>query len=181
MDFGIKELARADLEAQGAILGFDGPTRFLSNFAWSDVCMYGITFPTVEHAFAAAKLDPNGGVHPRHEALAEMKVIAAAEGPNDAKRLGRRRQWNGRPFMRKDWDAQKENLVLELIRRKFTDPALRAKLLATGDALLYELNTWGDDIWGVVEKGGILRGRNMLGEMLMFVRAEIRAQMASAA
>jgi ribA/ribD-fused uncharacterized protein len=141
--------------------------------------MYGILFPTIEHAFAAAKLNPNGGVHTRAEVLAEMKVIADTPKPNDAKRLGRRRIWNAKPFMRSDWDGIKNNLIRVLIRRKFENPELRAKLLATGDVDLFELNTWGDDIWGVVEKNGDLLGDNMLGQLLMQVRAEIRADQSS--
>ena len=98
---------------------------------------------------------------------------------NDAKRLGRRRIWNAKPFMRSDWDSIKDNLIRVLIQRKFKDPALRAKLLATGDVDLFELNTWGDKIWGVVEKNGDLLGHNMLGQLLMQVRAEIRADQSS--
>ncbi|MFZ3584570.1 NADAR family protein [Loktanella sp. DJP18] len=180
MNFEFKEQDRSALEAENAILGFDGPTRFLSNFADSTVVMYGISFPTVEHAFAAAKLDPNGGVHPREAVFAEMRVIAAASHPNAAKKLGRRKVWEGRPFMRPDWDTVKEDLILTLLRRKFEDPDLRRRLLDTGDVPLVELNTWGDDIWGMIEEDGILRGRNMLGEMLMHVRAEIRHQVANA-
>lgn len=176
MDFSLKEIVATDFAAKGAILGFDGATRFLSNYAPSPVQMYGITFPTVEHAFAAAKIDPNGGVHPRERALEEMRRIAAAPAPGAAKKLGRRRMLDGRPFMRADWDSVKETLVLDLLRRKFSIPDLRDALLATGEAHLVEQNTWGDRIWGMVQDAnGILRGRNMLGEMLMAVRAELRA------
>lgn len=181
MNFEWKELVVEDVDTDNAVLGFFGPCRFLSNFADSVVFMYGISFPTVEHAFAAAKLDPNSDVHPRAEVIAEMRTIAAAKGPNDAKRLGRRRTWNGRPFMRPDWDTVKETLILNLLRRKFMDPRLQQKLLATGDMLLVEVNTWGDQTWGMVEEDGILRGRNMLGEMLMFIRAEFRGDMNKAA
>lgn len=176
MDFSQKTLPRTELIAEGAILGFDGPTRFLSNYAPTEVTMYGITFPTVEHAFAAAKLDPNGGVHPRERAMSEMRRIAAVPKPGAAKRLGRRRTLDDKPFLRVDWDSAKESLILELLRRKFAHPEMRDKLLVTGTAQLVELNTWNDRIWGMVcDADGILRGRNMLGEMLMAVRAEIRA------
>lgn len=175
MDFSEKTYDFADLSAQGAVLGFDGDTRFLSNFAASPVDMYGISFPTVEHAFAAAKLDPNGDAHPRARVMDEMRRIAAAKSPGEAKRLGRRRQLDGRPFMRPDWDEVKETLVLEMLRRKFSDPVLRDKLLATGDAHLIELNDWNDRIWGMVrDADGQMRGRNMLGEMLMHVRGQMR-------
>jgi hypothetical protein len=175
MDISYKRIARRDLEAQKAIFEFDGKYRFLSNFGDGEVVMYGITFPTVEHAFAAAKLDPNGGVHPRAEVVAEMHEIAAEETPGLAKKRGRRRTWNGRPFMRADWDEIKLDLITELVRRKFQDPALKAKLLATGDALLVEGNTWRDRIWGMVENKGVFEGQNMLGEILMKIRAELRA------
>lgn len=181
MNFAEKEYTRADLMADGAIFAFEGETRWLSNFAHSEVTAFGITFPTVEHAFAAAKLDPNGGVHDRDTVLEEMRIIAAAESPGAAKKLGRRRTWNGKPFMRADWDTVKETLILELLRRKFAIPRLREKLLATGDALLVEGNNHGDRIWGMVENAGVFRGRNMLGEMLMCVREELRSSDSRAA
>ena len=175
----------ADARARGAILGFDGPTRFLSNFFGSDVTAYGIRFPTVEHAFAAVKLDPNGGVFTRGEVLSEMRRIAGMSSPGEAKGAGRRRKWDGsqpdekpvgplRPFLRPDWEDVKFDLITDLVRRKFAHPHLAKKLLATGDAELFELNTWGDKIWGVIEKDGALVGTNWLGKILMLIRDELR-------
>lgn len=180
MDFSKKSYARADLEKNGAIFIFRGAAAFLSNFHLSPVEMYGIIFPTVEHAFSAAKLDPNGGVFSREEVMEEMRVISLASSPAAAKGLGRRRMWKGKPFMRADWDSVKKSLILELLRRKFAIPHLRAQLLATGQALLVEGNTHGDKLWGMVESAGVFYGSNWLGEMLMVVRAEIRAQMEKA-
>ena len=159
MDSSTKQIARDDLESQGAILGFDGPTHFLSNFGAGGTSAYGISFPTVEHGFAAIKLDPNGGVFTRAEVLAEMRRIAALASPGAAKRAGRRRSWDGtqprerrrapaRPFLRTDWEEKKFDLVLELVRRKFSEPTLADRLLATGAAPLVELNTWDDRIGG---------------------------------
>jgi|TARA_R100000687_G_scaffold76977_1_gene69212 ribA/ribD-fused uncharacterized protein len=181
MDFSQKAYARADLEAQDAIYEFRGKNFFLSNFFDSVVEMYGISFPTVEHAFAAAKLDPNGGVHDREAVLKEMRKIADEPTPTKAKRRGRQRTLNGKPFLRAGWDeGVKDDLILELIRRKFADATLAKWLLATGDALLVEGNTHGDRIWGMVmDASGIYRGRNMLGEMLMQVRSELRAAQAA--
>lgn len=181
MDFSQKAYARADLEAQGAIFEFRGKNFFLSNFFDSVVEMYGIRFPTVEHAFAAAKLDPNGGVHDRDAVLKEMRSIAQEPTPSKAKGRGRRRTFNGKPFLRDGWDeGVKDKLILELLRRKFADPMLRSWLLATGDALLVEGNEHRDRIWGMVmDADGIYRGRNMLGEMLMYLRSELRAAQAA--
>jgi ribA/ribD-fused uncharacterized protein len=186
MDQSVKSISRAELEAQSAIFAFEGKHRFLSNFGDGGAEMYGIFFPTVEHAFAAAKLDPNGGVFTRAEVLAEMKRIAALPSPGEAKRAGRRRNWDGtqpdeerkgvlRPFLRPDWEEVKLDLITELVRRKFADPVLASALLATGDVPLWEGNTWGDRIWGVVEKDGAFAGKNLLGQILMLIRSELRA------
>ena len=186
MDLGYKHVSRKDLEAKDAIFSFEGSHRFLSNFGDGAVMMYGISFPTVEHAFAAAKLDPNGNVFSRSEVLTEMRRIARLPSPGAAKKAGRRRTWDGtqpgekrrgetRPFLRPDWEDVKLRLITELVRRKFSDPLLAQKLLATGDVPLFEGNTWGDRIWGVVEKNGVFEGRNLLGEILMLIRSELRA------
>jgi len=57
-----------------------------------------------------------------------------------------------------------------LLGLKFADPTLRSWLLATGDAILEEGNSWGDTYWGV-SRG---YGENWLGILLMLVRGEIR-------
>jgi len=179
MDTSFKELSRSHLVEIGAIFEFEGTNRFLSNFGDGAVEMYGIIFPTVEHAFAAAKLDPNGGVHPRTTVLKEMRRIANIPTPGKAKGAGRRRSWNGKPFLRPDWENVKLDLILELVRRKFQDPSLARKLLATGDVLLVEGNTWDDTTWGMIEEGGVFRGTNWLGEILMQIRADLRSAQAS--
>lgn len=162
----IKSASAASKE--GGILGFDGENRFLSNYWSSPVVAYGITFPTVEHAFAAAKIDPKDPRRNTQGALDEMKLIAAAHSPGQAKKLGRK------TLLRTDWEAVKFDMITELVRRKFQDPALAEKLLATGDAELYELNTWNDRIWGVVEINDGLFGTNWLGQILMTVRNELK-------
>jgi hypothetical protein len=64
-----------------------------------------------------------------------------------------------------------------VLRAKFADPDLRAKLLASGDADLVEGNTWHDQTWGDCCCGrracsGL--GANRLGRMLMELRDELR-------
>ncbi len=169
MDLNMKRVSKAEVLAQNAIIDFDREFRFLSNFGAGPVTMYGIEFKTVEHAFAAAKIDPKDPRGHKVDPYTQMRTIAGKGTPGEAKKAGRRVQ------MREDWDDIKPQLVLELVRRKFADPILAKKLLATGERPLYEGNTWGDRIWGVVEKNGILEGRNLLGEILMTVRAELRA------
>ena len=103
---------------------FRGEYGFLSNFHKCRVEFEGMVYPSVEHAFQAAK-NPD----PEYRSL-----IAAVCSPVTAKRIGKKTQ------LRPDWEKVKEGIMLELLRSKFFDPVLREKLLATGDAELIEGN-----------------------------------------
>lgn len=138
----------------GPINGFRGPYRWLSNFWPAPVRLDGVVYPTVEHAYQAAKtLD-----------RAERALIARLTSPGAAKRSGRR------VTMRDDWDGVKLDVMLGLLRGKFARGDLRARLLSTGDVQLIEDNTWGDHYWGVCRGDG----QNHLGRLLMQVRDELR-------
>jgi ribA/ribD-fused uncharacterized protein len=132
---------------------FSGEYRFLSNFWSATVELDGMVFPSVEHAYQAAKTN-NTIIR---QAMAYM---SAAE----AKKTGRNLD------LRPGWEDMKVEVMRQLLVRKFTHPDLCKQLLDTGDAELIEGNTWGDIYWGVC-KG---RGKNMLGKLLMEIRANIR-------
>lgn len=137
---------------------FDGTKYdFLSNFHPSLIVWQGLSYPTVEHAYQAAKtLD-----------TAASERIRLARSPGTAKRLGQSVK------LRSDWESVKIQVMHDLVREKFlTSATLRKKLLATGDAELIEGNTWNDTFWGVCK--GV--GRNELGKVLMKVRAELPAE-----
>ena len=66
--------------------------------------------------------------------------------PAEAKAEGRKLK------LRDDWETAKFVVMEEVVRLKFATHAdLRERLLATGDALLEEGNTWGDRVWGVYQ------------------------------
>jgi len=130
---------------------FEGENRFLSNFYPSPVMYRGIVYPSVECAFQAAQLTA---------AQAKFAQLTAAQ----AKSHGRRVK------LREDWESVKLEIMEILLRRKFKDSTLRAKLLATGQEQLIEGNWWHDTFWGVCN--GV--GENHLGRLLMRVRDEIR-------
>jgi ribA/ribD-fused uncharacterized protein len=136
-----------------AIESFAGRYRFLSNFYPAQIVLDGAVYPSVEHAYQARKTD----------AQAVREVIRNAKTAGQAKALGRN------VVLVPDWDLIRVPVMLQLLQQKFSDKVLRAELLDTGDAQLVEGNTWGDVFWGVC-KG---RGENMLGKLLMAIRAEI--------
>ena len=146
------------------IESFKGEFRFLSNF-WpvgvrlSPMCEFPDRYPTVEHAYQAAKtLDPRA-----------REVIRETGRPGLARKKGQL------VTLRPAWDDIKLNVMRELLWQKFTEhPELRAKLLATEGAELVEGNTWGDTFWGVDLKTG--EGENHLGKLLMETRDKIRKQ-----
>lgn len=143
-----------------AIRGFTGEYGFLSNFARSRIPFDGTDYPTVEHAFQAAKTtDP-----------AERAKIAEAPSPHAAKALGRK------VTLRDSWDEYISfDTMRTLLRIKFRDEHLRERLLDTRHALLVETNSWHDGKWGDCVCGSaqcLAPGTNLLGILLMDVRVE---------
>ncbi len=136
------------------ILSFDGKYAFLSNFYPAQVNFQDWIYPTLEHAFQAAKI-PAG--------RARLQFLHAAT-PGKAKRLGRAVTLDA------NWESKKLALMLTLLRDKFSNKQLRAMLLATGDAHLSEGNNHGDVWWGEVNGVGL----NWLGHLLMQVRTELQ-------
>jgi len=137
------------------IVSFTGEHRFLSNFYPSPIEMYGDIYPTVEHAFQAAKA----------AMVIDRQRIRNASSPALAKSLGRE------VLLRPLWDSMRLSVMERLLERKFAIPALRAMLLGTGNQELIEGNTWGDTFWGICHG----QGDNQLGKLLMKIREELKA------
>lgn len=136
------------------IAGFRGEYAFLSNFHPAVVWMSTNEYPTVEHAYQAAKtLDSE-----------ERLTIRTAPTPAEAKRLGRT------VTIQPAWDGLRLTTMHSLLLKKFglRNPLLVEKLLATRNRKLIEVNNWGDTFWGVCRG----RGLNWLGRLLMNVRIQ---------
>ena len=129
---------------------FTGEHRFLSNFWACRVMLDGVMYPSVEHAYQAAKTD---------DIVARARICAAVS-PGGAKHAGKS------VHMRVGWEQAKMTVMARLLNEKFQDPKLRGKLLATRPRPLIELNYWGDRFWGVCRG----QGENWLGKLLMFLR-----------
>ena len=144
---------------------FDGPWSMIDNFALTpvqvDIGRGERSYRTSEHAFAAAKAKTKQG----HD------MIANSLHPGMAKALGRR------TVMWPDWEDRKADLMWRVLLAKFAqNPLATDVLMATGDSLIYEGNSWDDRVWGVTEErigkrfSGVWVGQNILGEMLMEIR-----------
>jgi len=140
-----------------SIVLFQGEYRWLSNFGAVEIYFDGELYPSVEHAYQAAKT---------HNAE-QRKQIRNATTPGKARRLGQEVD------LRSDWESVKLSVMRRCLAQKF-DPTVNsdyaAALLATGNRFLVEGNSWGDHFWGV-HKG---EGCNHLGRLLMDIRADLQ-------
>lgn len=129
-----------------------------SNFAPFPINLDGERWPTAEHFFQAQKFDD----------VIYRQKIRRAGSPMIAATLGRDRKQK----IRRDWESVKVGIMGFAVLAKFTQhDELRVLLLSTGDAKIVE-HTANDAFWG---DGGDGSGKNMLGQILMRVRASLRA------
>jgi ribA/ribD-fused uncharacterized protein len=148
-----------------SITSFKDEWEFLSNFYPAPITYDGAEYPTVEHAFQAAKtLNP-----------AQREEIRVAPTPGKAKQLGR--IVDRRP----DWELIKQTVMAQLLAAKFTNyPELRKKLIATGNLFLEEGNTWHDNYWGACtcDYCKTQYKYNILGTLLMTTRVFLQLDLA---
>lgn len=142
------------------IYGFNGPSRWLSNFYIEPDGSH------VEGEYQRAKCaeaHQRNLFHARwHPALPVGS--APLEPPRICKGLGQKVK------IREDWEAVKLDIMAFYVMKKFKDfPELKLKLQQTGHLHLEETNEWGDTFWGVYR--GL--GANALGIILMQVREEL--------
>eukprot|EP01065_Artemidia_motanka_P052578 TRINITY_DN9539_c0_g1_i1.p1 TRINITY_DN9539_c0_g1~~TRINITY_DN9539_c0_g1_i1.p1 ORF type:complete len:1254 (+),score=241.51 TRINITY_DN9539_c0_g1_i1:261-3764(+) len=168
-----EEIDEEDLEgflSLGAGGDVDGPppVRFYG-FAgeWGQLCSFwpsqfecrNHSWPSIEHFFQAMKF----------EGTSHEDDVRLAPTPEEARARGKDRS---RP-LRKDWDAVKEDIMLEGLRAKFQQVSdCHDVLLRTGTRKLLFSDS-ADDYWGIGPAG---TGMNKLGEMLMTVRRDLRKQ-----
>ncbi|KAL3270751.1 hypothetical protein HHI36_021276 [Cryptolaemus montrouzieri] len=103
-----------------AIKGFRDKYKFLSNFYKCEVEYEGITYPTAEHAFQAAKTFN----------VDERKKILSTKNPVIAKRMGRKVK------LRPDWEEVKYEIMTTIVRQKFQNADVKKLLLETGTNIL---------------------------------------------
>lgn len=118
-----------------------------------------------------------------HDAERYTAILRATD-PNDCKKLGKLVT----PFDPKTWDAAKYEIVKTGSRAKFEqNPDLKAKLLATGSAILAEASPR-DKVWGIGKTAKTAAetdpsawpGQNLLGKILMELREAFAAEQEAA-
>jgi ribA/ribD-fused uncharacterized protein len=145
-----------------------------------------------EHAFLSnGFIEPDGSFVEREyqadkfvdeDVRAELLAYEKPFGHGGVKRRAHAHESAGR--RRPDWYQINVACMAKLVWKKFQDwPELREKLLATGEADLVEGNTWHDNFWGDCrcdDADGhhpecLEAGKNTLGQILMMIRAKLRA------
>lgn len=139
------------------------PWGAFSNLFRREVDFEGETFATSEHAYQAGKARKPEVRRWLMDAPSPALLAMAAHGLY---------YWDVAP----GWSTTKFDRMRAVLRAKFTQHSdLRELLLSTGDVRLVESATVDNEVnrlWG--EVGGV--GRNMLGTMLMELRAELRSK-----
>ena len=134
------------------ITEFQGEYCWLSNFYPCTVEMDFAYYPSVEHAYQAAKT-----ILPNIRMVLQNPTLPAG----DAKKIGSGLKL---PAM---WEETKIRVMTQLVSQKFLfNPELGAKLVATRGRDIIEGNYWGDTFWGVCRG----KGQNHLGEIIMEIR-----------
>jgi N-glycosidase YbiA len=133
------------------------PGGFMSNFWPAKIYIYGCWWRWVEAPYQSQKTYN----------LAEKKLIWEATKPMQARDLGQT------VTMISDWDQIKRTVMKECCLAKFLQHAdLRKQLMETGTEELIEdspVDSW----WGCGKDG---TGQNVLGQVLMEIREELRGE-----
>ncbi len=153
--------ATAAVQTQEKIIDFysrSQPYGEFSNFALFPIFVDGQWWPTSEHYYQAMKYE-------KKELIA---WVQAAPDPMESANRGRDKSVPKRA----DWEQVKDAAMEKAVMDKFTRyPELKALLLSTGDARLYE-HTEHDCYWGDC---GNRKGLNKLGLLLEKIREGLRS------
>lgn len=134
----------------------------LSNFWPSEIIYKGEIYPSVEHAFAAAKYTfAQGGDIP------DLRELSGG----DLKRAHGRRGMKSRGFVldMHAWDAAKVSIMWSLLVQRLThDKEFRTILESLSNTYILHFERSGPrSFWGGVYRNEVIEGQNVLGKMMM--------------
>lgn len=146
------------LNDEHKISRFHHEFAFLSNFWFSSFEWNGSSWPTVEHAYQAAKC----------LSIDEANIIQSAPYPGMTKRLGRA------TILRDDWEQIKMQIMRICVYHKFNQSNdLTNRLLGTENKVIIEGNFHHDNFWGRCPPDNN-DGLNHLGLILMEYRQQLQ-------
>ncbi|MFW9871477.1 MAG: NADAR family protein [Candidatus Thorarchaeota archaeon] len=137
---------------------FKGEYEKFSNFYPVVIYYEGRNYPSVEHAYVAAKT--------KDEFFRKTISELPAKSAGKAKKLGRNIK------LRSNWDMVKYSIMKRFLMQKFSYHDFGDLLLTTGNSYIEEGNYWHDNYWGncYCKKCRNIEGQNKLGKLLMEVR-----------
>lgn len=152
------------LDTDETVYFYEQDFYVLSNFSAFTLHWKGIRFDTSEAAYHWEKF-------PHWPSMQED--IRCAPSAHEAFKRAEAQKEHRRP----DWDAVKISIMRDILRAKVQQHEyVKRKLLQTGDRELVE-DSWRDGFWGW---DADRRGLNMLGNLWMEIRDEVRAAEAEA-
>lgn len=160
-------MAKAKTVECGGELYFASHYSYLSNFAPSVIVHEGLVYPTAEHFYQAEKC-----LHAQDEC--KRKRVMSATTPLEAKRIAD--DIKSTP----EWRNVRDIVMKTVVEEKFKqNPGLADQLLTTGDMVLNEAtNNQHFGIGVTINSREIndksYRGANMLGQIIMGIRAQIK-------
>ena len=159
-------------------LGIPEWRKMLSNFSPvpGGVPVGGRRFPSVEHAFQAAKFE-----HTDRPDLMEKFTCAGSMTAEEAKKAGGRKGMtkDGAALRTDEWARECDQVMKDALEARFdVDPEFRRILEAVADsgATLLHFER-GGGYWGGKVKDGQIVGENMLGKMMMALPPSKRAKL----
>ncbi|MBI2888670.1 MAG: NADAR family protein [Candidatus Liptonbacteria bacterium] len=142
-------------ETDKAVYFFTPAFAPLDNFSAHVVCVWGLAFPTSEHAYQWKKY------FSAHPEIAEE--ILAAPSPHAAKDIANKNVGK----LPSSWQEERVRVMEEALRAKAAQHEdVREALKRTGKRMIIE-NSPVDSFWGAGPDG---KGENMLGKVWMKIR-----------
>ncbi|KAG8990701.1 hypothetical protein FRB94_013170 [Tulasnella sp. JGI-2019a] len=142
------------------------PFYSFTNSSMHKVRFDGKVYPTSEHLFQSLKFL-------EHEPMLAERIRVIGKQPEMARREAHRFSSE----VREDWREVRIHMMEQVVLFKFYQhPALKAELLATGDAELVLDSDAEDAFWG---NGADGKGCNELGKALMKLRSHLRSRPAT--
>lgn len=142
---------------EAPIVGFRGGNSFLSNNHMHSFEFDGIKYKCAEAAFQAQKTNDRS----------VRERFAEYDGPTAQKEGAKLKPVDG-------WKAMEVSVMKDVLRAKFSNKNLKAKLVSTGLSRIVESGDGFSTFWGYsLDKG---YGQNMIGEILMDLRKEFREE-----